>query len=440
MAKIFISYSRPDREFAARLSERLKAIGYSVFYDFELLSGDAWDRRIEAELAGSSAVVVLWSDVSVERTWVRNEARYALNNSILFPATIRKCEIPLEFNHIQSEDLTGWNVSDEPTGLNRLIAAINSRLDSPYYSLTEGVLPEPISRYKLGSFGFIENGSEIPHDLFEFEARADQIGFDDEFRRRYLSAMKHNLELFVQLQIPKELDSLDRYEIDNARSIELNATEAAIAARFRVETRQLQGDTINFSWVGLAPIEGMPRSGRYTGGLQNGVPHGFGRFTTDNLEKDQYGLNNGEDFSFVGDWINGRFSGLGIFARYSHYEGMERYVEVVFGSWLDGIRHGFGLSAGESMTWSMDALPFMTFSRHHAGTEAHARVEYIPRNGENVHQCLDLERIDYGFASGKKILPLLQHESCPNGSKMPVWSRNTHIFDGIGETSYRQRY
>lgn len=50
MADVFISYAREDRARAKRLAGALEARGLSVWWDREILAGQAFDEVIEAEL------------------------------------------------------------------------------------------------------------------------------------------------------------------------------------------------------------------------------------------------------------------------------------------------------------------------------------------------------------------------------------------------------
>ena len=48
MADVFISYKREDRQTAERISIALEQLGFDVWWDFELLSGDKYRNVIRA--------------------------------------------------------------------------------------------------------------------------------------------------------------------------------------------------------------------------------------------------------------------------------------------------------------------------------------------------------------------------------------------------------
>src|SRR5436190_14215249 len=95
ISDIFISYSREDQAVARRYADALEAQGFSVWWDADLRSGEAFDEAIEAALRTAKAVVVLWSPTSVVSRWVRAEATLADRNKTLVPVVIQPCERPI---------------------------------------------------------------------------------------------------------------------------------------------------------------------------------------------------------------------------------------------------------------------------------------------------------------------------------------------------------
>ena len=67
MADIFLSYARPDREFAQKLANRLIQCGYQVWWDTELVGSDDFRDVILDELKLAKAVIVIWSEVLFAR-------------------------------------------------------------------------------------------------------------------------------------------------------------------------------------------------------------------------------------------------------------------------------------------------------------------------------------------------------------------------------------
>jgi hypothetical protein len=104
VAKIFISYSKPDRELAVHLAKVLEDAGHSVWWDRELVGGDEFRTEILARLRESTHVIVLWTRNSVRSTWVHDEADEAKAAGRLVPVfhpDIEHRDIPLGFRHLQ---------------------------------------------------------------------------------------------------------------------------------------------------------------------------------------------------------------------------------------------------------------------------------------------------------------------------------------------------
>ncbi len=80
-ADIFISYSRSDLKFAHELAAALERSGFSVWYDHYLMGGELWRAAIDRRLADAKAVLVIWTDNSVELKWVQFEAIQAKNQA-----------------------------------------------------------------------------------------------------------------------------------------------------------------------------------------------------------------------------------------------------------------------------------------------------------------------------------------------------------------------
>jgi len=109
MSDVFISYAREDYDTANKLARAFGDLGWSVWWDRNIVTGQAFDRAIEAQLESAKSVVVLWSRHSIESEWVKNEAAAAAERGVLVPASIEGVKLPLEFRRKQTADLTGWD-------------------------------------------------------------------------------------------------------------------------------------------------------------------------------------------------------------------------------------------------------------------------------------------------------------------------------------------
>ena len=108
MTDVFISYASEDRACAEKLAGALAALGWSVWWDRKIITGQAFDQAIEHALETARSVVVLWSRHSVASEWVKNEATVAAERGVLVPGMIETVKLPLEFRRKQTADLTDW--------------------------------------------------------------------------------------------------------------------------------------------------------------------------------------------------------------------------------------------------------------------------------------------------------------------------------------------
>src|ERR1044072_1488298 len=92
---IFISYAKLDGGTAAKLVDDLKAEGWSVWWDQELLGGKRYDHAIAEALNAARCVVVIWSPASVESDFVFDEAKTAYGRKVIVPAVIGNAKPPL---------------------------------------------------------------------------------------------------------------------------------------------------------------------------------------------------------------------------------------------------------------------------------------------------------------------------------------------------------
>ena len=66
MAQIFLSYAREDADAARQLAEAIGRAGHEVWWDQHIQGGSRFSRAIDQALKDAEAVVVLWSETSVE--------------------------------------------------------------------------------------------------------------------------------------------------------------------------------------------------------------------------------------------------------------------------------------------------------------------------------------------------------------------------------------
>lgn len=85
MADVFISYARADRALAEALAARMRAAGYTVWWDAALVAGTGFGLAIQAEVDAARVMFVIWTETSAKSQWVYAEASYAARQNKLAP-------------------------------------------------------------------------------------------------------------------------------------------------------------------------------------------------------------------------------------------------------------------------------------------------------------------------------------------------------------------
>ena len=76
MSEIFISYKREEHPLARKLADALQKKGWSVWWDTNLRAGEHFDDAIEKAINDAKCVIVMWSKLSVNSRYVKDEAAY----------------------------------------------------------------------------------------------------------------------------------------------------------------------------------------------------------------------------------------------------------------------------------------------------------------------------------------------------------------------------
>ena len=127
---IFMSYKREDSSRVEPLVGILRAQGWGVFWDPQILPGTTnWDMFLERKLKGAKCVVVAWSKLAAESEFVRTEAHYGRDRKILVAVTIDGV-VPATFALSQTVDLSGWDGSSDDARIATLLLGVGRLLGS----------------------------------------------------------------------------------------------------------------------------------------------------------------------------------------------------------------------------------------------------------------------------------------------------------------------
>lgn len=140
MHDIFISYDDAEIQRVLPVVTALEAQGWSVFWDRKTPVGLTWMQFLASEIQACRAVVVLWSNTSVNSPWVLEEAETGKRAGKLFPVTIDPVLPPFGFSSIQAANMVGWTGDPAAPQFQDMVMQLTRLLGPP--APPRGVLDE----------------------------------------------------------------------------------------------------------------------------------------------------------------------------------------------------------------------------------------------------------------------------------------------------------
>ena len=151
---LFLSYARGDRARAQKLAAALQKVGFQVWWDALIEGGAQFANSISEALDRADAVIVLWSQSSVESDWVRDEAAIGRDRHRLVPLSLDGSKPPLGFRQYQAIRLDEWNGGADAPEIAAIARAVGGVSHSP--------IPElPAHRPDLPAHGAISRRTLI---------------------------------------------------------------------------------------------------------------------------------------------------------------------------------------------------------------------------------------------------------------------------------------
>ncbi len=144
MSDIFLSYSRDDRTRVAPLVDYLTSNGWDVWWDREIHPGQGFEESIDQQIQAARCIVVVWSKLSIDSRWVKNEALEGLDRNILVPILIDQVRVPVAFKQTLAADFTSWPDDVDDHEFQSFISAIGEKLGLK--ELSPPSLPAPAKR------------------------------------------------------------------------------------------------------------------------------------------------------------------------------------------------------------------------------------------------------------------------------------------------------
>jgi len=121
-AKIFISYSQADSDFALKLGKDLRSAGANIWIDqLDIGTGERWDRAVQKALEACGSLVIILSPAAMDSDNVMDEAAFAFDeNKQILPVLYKDCNINFRLRRLQRSDFT----NNYDTGLKQLCKAL----------------------------------------------------------------------------------------------------------------------------------------------------------------------------------------------------------------------------------------------------------------------------------------------------------------------------
>ena len=132
MSDIFVGYAREDHQKIKPLIAALTGLGWSVFWDRNLLPAVEFDQVLETELSQARVAIICWSLHAAESKWVRRETAFADELDILIPVKLTDdFNIPLLLKNTHFLRLVDWTGDPEDPDFLQLVGHLEKRLGIP---------------------------------------------------------------------------------------------------------------------------------------------------------------------------------------------------------------------------------------------------------------------------------------------------------------------
>jgi hypothetical protein len=124
MADFFFIYAEDAAGRASDVASALRKRGVEAAIDRAVPAGERYDAYVADRLARAKAVVILWSEASIQDAKLIDEAAAARDQGKAVPARVDLVEPPLGFRQLQTADLADWGAARAKAGLDVLAAAL----------------------------------------------------------------------------------------------------------------------------------------------------------------------------------------------------------------------------------------------------------------------------------------------------------------------------
>ena len=245
MARVFLSYARTDVDFARNLAEQIAHAGHEVWWDSEIHGGSRFTTEIDKALRNAEAVVVLWSNASLESAWVQDEAAEGRDSGRLVPAIIEQVRPPLGFRQYQAIDLTELKSDDGSKQMEemlRAIAKVGGKEPTPSHSATPASEARSTS-YSICVLPFVNMSGDPEQEYFSDGITEDII--TDLSKVSALSVVARNTAFTFKGQ------TLDVKDVANTAGVShvLEGSVRKSGSRLRITAQLIDGAKGDHVWA-----------------------------------------------------------------------------------------------------------------------------------------------------------------------------------------------
>lgn len=130
-ADVFVSYSHEDRALVEPLARALRELAVETWIDNQLVPGESFPERINAQIESCRAHIVAWSARSIASHWVLSEAERGRQRGTLVPVFLEPCDPKPPFNILHAVDLSHWRGQHSDPHWRTVLAALAQKLARP---------------------------------------------------------------------------------------------------------------------------------------------------------------------------------------------------------------------------------------------------------------------------------------------------------------------
>lgn len=151
---VFISYKREEYQRVDQLASILREIGLTVWHDASLVSGDAWQIRIDEKAHVCRSLVLCWTREAGKSKYVKREAQIGMKRGVLTPVQFGPSRLPFAYRRLNFADMSNWNGEVHHPSVRKLVGGIAKLIsDKPILSYLDewvgGQSPQAVAALRV---------------------------------------------------------------------------------------------------------------------------------------------------------------------------------------------------------------------------------------------------------------------------------------------------